>query len=182
LLNCIYGFSVLLLLTSCVNQTVSSEIPTQRSITQLVDGTVKTIESDGLFLQFRANLEERNVELTSPDISSVAWLNAAPGVAYRVGDYWMNVHLYSVAAAAQENADRIPAGADSGMSDWVAPPHFFLCDRIIALYLGQDQNVIAALTEVCGPQFAGFQQQANNQLQTDSGYYAAIVLLAMLKQ
>ena len=162
LLNHIYRFSVLLvqfvLLTSCVNQMVSSEIPTQRSAAQLMNGTVKDIESDALFQQFRANLEERNVELNSPDISRVAWLSAAPGAGYRVGGYWMNVHLYPDAAAAQENADRIPAGADSGMSDWVAPPHFFLCDRIIALYLGQDQKVIATLTELCGPRFAGFQQ------------------------
>lgn len=182
MLNCIYRFCALLLLTSCVNQTVNDEIPTQRSNARLADGTVKNIESDELFQEFLANLEMRNVELASPDVSRVAWLNAAPGVAYRVGDYWMNVHLYSDATAAQENADRIPVGADSGISDWVSSPHFFLCDRIIALYLGQDQNVITALTELCGPHFAGFQRQANNQLQTDNGYYAAIVLLAALKQ
>ncbi len=38
---------------------------------------------------------------------------------------------------------------------WVAPPHFFQEGRVLVLYAGADQTVLAALTELLGPQFAG---------------------------
>ena len=39
--------------------------------------------------------------------------------------------------------------------DWPAPPHFFQEGRIIVLYLGDDSQVISALAQILGPQFAG---------------------------
>ena len=149
---------MVLFFASCSNHTFGSRITSQSSAVEIADATIKKIESDPLFLQIRTDLEQRDVELTSPGISRIAWLSAAPGVGYRVGGYWMNVHLYPDVAAAKENAARIPEGADSGMMDWVAPPHFFRCNRII-LYLGQDQKVTTALTELCGPRFAGFRRE-----------------------
>ena len=154
-----YGLSLfllmLLLMTPCMSQTFDREVPAPGSAVQQTDNTIKKIESDPFFQQFRADLEQRNVELTSPDISRIAWLSAAPGIGYSVGRYWMNIHLYPDAASAQENADEIPANAAAVTASWVAPPHFFLCDRIIALYLGSDEAVITALTELCGPRFSG---------------------------
>ncbi len=38
---------------------------------------------------------------------------------------------------------------------WGAPPHAFQCEQVIALYFGTDEQVPRALTERCGPQFAG---------------------------
>lgn len=55
-----------------------------------------------------------------------------------------------------ESADQIPADAAAVTATWIAPPHFFLCDRIIALYLGSDGTVTNALTELCGPRLSGF--------------------------
>ena len=39
--------------------------------------------------------------------------------------------------------------------DWPATPHFFQEGRIIVLYLGDDPQVIFALEQILGPQFAG---------------------------
>ena len=38
---------------------------------------------------------------------------------------------------------------------WIAPPHFFRRERVIVIYLGSDANMLALLTELLGPQFAG---------------------------
>ncbi len=113
-------------------------------------------EGDPLVQQFLADLQQRNIELTLPEKSRVAWLSDAPGLGYRVGPEWLHIHLYADTAAAKANADRIPADAGMGLADWVAPPHFYQCDRIIALYLGQDMSVISVLSELCGQPFAEF--------------------------
>ncbi len=45
---------------------------------------------------------------------------------------------------------------DTTMSlDWEASPHFFLRDRLIVLYLGNDEKILEALEKICGESFAG---------------------------
>jgi hypothetical protein len=39
--------------------------------------------------------------------------------------------------------------------DWPATPHFFLSGQVIVLYLGDDPQVIFAIQEIMGAQFAG---------------------------
>ena len=41
------------------------------------------------------------------------------------------------------------------MITWVAPPHFFHRERVVALYTGSDRALLTLLTEALGPQFAG---------------------------
>ena len=86
--------------------------------------------------------------------SAVAWLAAAPGAAYRLGPGWLHLHTYPDEAAAQAAAAAIPPSADTGLTDWVAAPHFFRCTRMIVLYLGDDQDVVALLSAACGAPFA----------------------------
>jgi hypothetical protein len=59
--------------------------------------------------------------------------------------------------AAEEDARAIGVtGQPSGIAiDWVAPPHFFRKERAFVLYLGDDPAMLALLTELLGPQFAG---------------------------
>ncbi|MCI0830660.1 MAG: hypothetical protein J4N67_11045, partial [Chloroflexi bacterium] len=38
---------------------------------------------------------------------------------------------------------------------WVAPPHYYKAGRLIALYVGSDNDVIDALQDAMGPRFAG---------------------------
>ena len=56
-------------------------------------------------------------------------------------------------AAAQISADGSSIGTT--MVSWVAPPHFFRTESAIVLYVGENHDVIDALTSVLGPQFAG---------------------------
>lgn len=69
----------------------------------------------------------------------------------------IQVFNYESADAAQSDASQI--GPDGNprttMITWVAPPHFFRAEQVIALYVGNDQDVITALTQALGPQFAG---------------------------
>lgn len=69
----------------------------------------------------------------------------------------VSVFEYASAAEAQADAANItPEGnTKTTMIEWVAPPHFFRKDRVIALYVGSDPAVLQALTDVMGPQFAG---------------------------
>lgn len=50
-----------------------------------------------------------------------------------------------------------PDGSSIGTSmvGWIAPPHFFLKGSFLAIYIGQDSNVILALESAMGAQFAG---------------------------
>ena len=61
------------------------------------------------------------------------------------------------AAAAQADAAQIqPDGQPkTGSVAWPAPPHFFLKERVLVLYVGSDPTVLARLTDLLGPQFAG---------------------------
>ena len=56
-----------------------------------------------------------------------------------------------------EAAGISPDGSSIGthMVSWVAPPHFFRTETAIVLYVGENSEVIEALAQVMGPQFAG---------------------------
>ncbi len=59
-------------------------------------------------------------------------------------------------AAAEDAAQIEPDGNPKTMRiSWIAPPHFFRKERVIVLYVGSDSTVLALLTELLGPQFAG---------------------------
>ena len=43
----------------------------------------------------------------------------------------------------------------ASMVDWFAPAHFYKAGKLIVIYVGSDNDVIDALQEAMGPQFAG---------------------------
>ena len=43
----------------------------------------------------------------------------------------------------------------ASMITWVAPPHFYKAGKLIVIYVGSDNDVIDALQDAMGPQFAG---------------------------
>jgi hypothetical protein len=60
------------------------------------------------------------------------------------------------AAAGQDAAGVGPDGQPrSGPVAWPASPHFFRKERVLVLYPGNDPSVVAVLTDLLGPQFAG---------------------------
>ena len=64
-------------------------------------------------------------------------------------------------ASGQEAAERAATVSEdgstvgTGMYDWVDRPHFFTRGRVIALYVGSNEEVVAALRDTMGPPFAG---------------------------
>ncbi|MCH7594175.1 MAG: hypothetical protein IIB27_06675, partial [Chloroflexi bacterium] len=81
----------------------------------------------------------------------------------RVGNADIQVHEFETAALASGAASgvtvdggtiKLPDGSVVSVS-WVAPVRFFLTDRVIALYVGEDDSVVQALLGVAGESFAG---------------------------
>ena len=105
--------------------------------------------------QLIAALRERGItpELTAE--SRVDFLADAPGQAYRLGEGWLHLHLYPSAEAARTKTTEIQRGLENPVATLPAPPHAFRCDRVIALYLGTDEQVTTALAALCGSQIAG---------------------------
>jgi len=71
-----------------------------------------------------------------------------------------DVQLFEYGSASEASADakRISSdgsGTASTKISWVAPPHFFLKGRVLALYVGSDPAVLSLLQSLLGPQFAG---------------------------
>lgn len=78
----------------------------------------------------------------------------------------IHAYVYDDPALAAADAQRVqpdtsvswtePDGSGMAISFvWAAPPHFFQEGRVLVLYAGTDQTVLAALTGLLGPQFAG---------------------------
>lgn len=70
----------------------------------------------------------------------------------------VQVFQYRSAAAARREAGRVKntgSGTDTSMVAWIAPPHFYRSGKLIALYVGDNREVMKALEAVMGAQFAG---------------------------
>jgi hypothetical protein len=81
----------------------------------------------------------------------------------KLGDADIQVHEFDTVPLAQGMASGVSTdggtiklidGAEASIS-WIAPPHFFLLDNVIALYLGDDPTTLSALLGVAGESFAG---------------------------
>ncbi|MBN1180301.1 MAG: hypothetical protein JXD18_13900, partial [Anaerolineae bacterium] len=92
-----------------------------------------------------------------PEESQAAFLQPEPGIVYRLDEHsWLHLHLFPDEQVAQVRADSIPHEMSNSIVDWVAPPHFYRCGRVIALYLGADETLQEMLAQRCyliaGPQ------------------------------
>jgi hypothetical protein len=69
----------------------------------------------------------------------------------------VQVFEYPDAATAEQEAAQIaPDGSMSTMMiSWMAAPHFYRSDRLIALYVGDNAEIVELLNAVLGEQFAG---------------------------
>jgi hypothetical protein len=70
----------------------------------------------------------------------------------------VQVFEYADEAAAQTDANLVqPDGYEIGTAivDWMAPPHFYQKGRLMVLYVGTDNAIMAALEATLGAQFAG---------------------------
>lgn len=70
----------------------------------------------------------------------------------------VQVYEYQTGADMEEEAAQVsPDGSstETTMITWIEPPHFYKSGKILALYVGSDEQIIGLLEQVLGPQFAG---------------------------
>jgi len=70
----------------------------------------------------------------------------------------VQVFEYRDNATAETDAQLVsPDGSSIGtsMPFWVGPPHFYKVEKLIVLYVGENEDTIGILDSVLGPQFAG---------------------------
>ncbi len=85
------------------------------------------------------------------------------GMVVKVNGEDVQIFEFSDASAAQAAAEGISKdgfeikSVDGGitMVEWVAAPHFFQLDKLIVLYVGENNSLVEGLSAVLGPQFAG---------------------------
>jgi hypothetical protein len=96
-----------------------------------------------------ATVEERG-EIEQPFFS-------ATGRIIGVNGEDVQVFEYPDVVAAEQDAEQIaPDGSTSTMMiNWIATPHFYRSDRLIALYVGDNAEIVELLNTVLGEQFAG---------------------------
>ena len=107
------------------------------------------------------SLQDGGLKLVGPTFEPVGPLGVA-STTYHIGEGEVHVYRFpsdqrAREAAAEIGADGYTIVTKSGavQADWFAPPHWFRTGREIVLFLGTDGEVIDALEEAAGPQFAG---------------------------
>ncbi len=59
------------------------------------------------------------------------------------------------AASAAETISPDGGSVGTSMVSWISVPHFYHAGKLVVLYVGEEESVIAALEGVFGPQIAG---------------------------
>jgi len=153
---------------------VAESYPAQVKAKQIVVRIVTDYDSLVYWLRsFGASVEHETLpEVVVQDFFSVT------GQIFKVNGEQVQVFEYDDYSEAEEEAALVsPDGTSVGtsMPFWMAPPHFYMADRIIVLYVGENAVVTEALESVLGEQFAG-QQIENNQTQSEkAAIYATVV-------
>ncbi|MDQ6786804.1 MAG: hypothetical protein M3033_08330 [Acidobacteriota bacterium] len=83
---------------------------------------------------------------------------SVPGRTLKVRGEQIQVFEYQAAKTAEGESSKVSAnGSPIGttMVNWIAPPHFYKSGRLIVLYIGENRDVIKALENALGRQFAG---------------------------
>lgn len=77
----------------------------------------------------------------------------------------ITVYLYESASSMEQDASFIDEGGtgyhngnNSVEISWVSFPHFYKRDNLIVLYVGENTELIHALEDILGDQFAGYQR------------------------
>jgi len=81
---------------------------------------------------------------------------AGSGTVLNVGGEDVQVYEYASSAAAQGDAAKIqPDGSVNGsIISWIAQPHFYNTGKIIVIYPGTNDQILAALEAALGKPFA----------------------------
>lgn len=130
-------------------------------------GSVQGPQSHGGPVQDQVSLIDALRKTVTVDITgnvTQPFLNPQSGTAVRLSggpvSSRADAQLFEYGSASAASADAKQIDPDGGGTartrvSWIAPPHFFLKGRVMALYVGSDPAVLRLLQSALGPQFAG---------------------------
>ncbi len=149
------GFLLLPVLTLEQGGHYRPEMETSRNALYLPIGRVKpTSEYSRLVGKLRrqgANVKSSKERVRQPFFSVI-------GRIIKVNDEAIQVFEYTNQAATDAQAKQVsPNGKTIGNSkpSWMSTPHFFKSQKLIVIYVGDDQNILKVLQAELGNQFAG---------------------------
>lgn len=112
-------------------------------------GLVEALESCGLVVGVTGTAEQPFLQ---PQSGSILRLSGAGLEAPA------DVQVYQYDDSRGVDADVAHIGPDGHpdtmMITWIAPPHFFSAERLIVIYVGEDEVVVEVLSQILGPPFA----------------------------
>ena len=118
--------------------------------------------SDTAYNDFITKLEEMDFSVTSEDVDEDIlqgerkWLTINKTENISVYFYESNAKMEKDASYIDSGGSSYNNGKDAVEISWVSFPHFYKTENIIVLYVGEDADLIHALEEIIGDQFAGF--------------------------
>jgi hypothetical protein len=83
---------------------------------------------------------------------------SVPGKVIKVLGEAVQIYQYAHETETEAQAAQVsPSGSTAGtsMMHWTGPPHFYKRGRLLVLYIGDNHQVLKALEDVLGQQFAG---------------------------
>lgn len=148
------GISLLMLLAACGGSSSGDESSNQETPTAAPS---ETIESRFDIGALTGGLIAQGVTVGAGDDVTQPFFSV-PGQTIIVNRESVQVFSYASAGAAKAQADLVDATrftVGTTSISWMAPPHFYLKERLLVLYVGANGPVIDLLETVLGPQFAG---------------------------
>lgn len=129
--------------------------------------------SDTAYKDLITNFEKMDFSIAAEDVEKDILQGQRKWLTIN-GNENISVFLYESNEKMEEDASYVDKGGSSynnGKNDvqisWVSLPHFFKKDNIIVLYVGENLEIINALEDLLGPQFAGDEKIVNNNRPTE---------------
>lgn len=118
--------------------------------------------SETAYNDFITKLEEMDFTVVSEDVDEDILQGERKWLTINETEN-ISVYFYENNAQMEKDASYIDAGGtsynngkDAVEISWVSFPHFYKTENIIVLYVGEDTELVHALEENIGNQFAGF--------------------------
>jgi len=151
---------VLALCTACAETSAQPADPAAPQVTGAMptkDPALRwdPVTRDPAVVRFVATLEARGLSVEPLGPSGLVFL-LVPGHIYKVNGGETFIHPYPTEARAIEEVPRAIAGVEDPRIQYIDTPHFYRCDSLIVGYHGRSEPVLRELTDLCGPQFAGY--------------------------
>lgn len=154
---------MILLLTACLSACSTGSLPETETSTAASETEVKEapMETEVACKELVAGLEARGFSVDVKDVEKDI-LQGQRKLLIVDGDERLSVYLYEDGAEMEKDAAFLTDdgltydnGSQAANIQWISDPHFFKSENMILLYVGVDQDVLHALEEILGAQFAG---------------------------